>query len=298
MFLIVGARGRLGGAVARSLLAVGKPVRAVSRTPEQLADLRALGAEVVAGDLREVDSLARACQGVDAVLAAAHAFDEAQPGNSPRTVDDAGNRRLIDAAKAAGARHFVLTSIVGTRADHPIDLFRSKFAAEEYLRAAGLSYTILRPTAFMELWLDIIGEPVVRRGRTTIFGGGNNPINFVSSGDVARFALLALEDPRARGQSIEIGGPENLTLMQLAEMVERVTGHSARKDHIPLPAMRLMRVLSRPIKPGFSRQVATAIMMDTRDMTFDPSATLARYPLSLTTLEEVVRRRYGSGPSD
>ncbi len=58
MILIVGASGRLGGAVARRLLAEGQPVRAMSRAPAKLEDLQALGAEVVAGDLRDPDSLA------------------------------------------------------------------------------------------------------------------------------------------------------------------------------------------------------------------------------------------------
>src|SRR5689334_17922493 len=109
--LIVGAGGRLGGVVARRLLAEGTPVRALSRTPAKLADLRALGADVVAGDLRDPGSLARACAGVDVVLAAAHAFVGNAGGNVPTAVDDAGNRHLMDAAQAAGVRHFVLTSI-------------------------------------------------------------------------------------------------------------------------------------------------------------------------------------------
>ena len=294
MILIVGASGRLGGAVARRLLAGGKPVRAMSRTPAKLEDLQALGAEVVAGDLRDPDSLARACRGIDRVLAAAHAFD-GKGSNVPLAVDDAGNRRLIDAARAAGASHFVLTSILGARPDHPIDVFRYKYGAEQYLRASGLSYTILRPTAFMELWAALIGEPIMQQGKVLIFGRGTNPVNFVSVEDVARFALIALEDPRARGHVIEIGGPESLTLLQVAAMFERMTGHTASKQRIPLPVMRLMRVLTRPVNPAFSRLIATGVVMDTQDMIFDPAETLTRVPTCLTRMEEVVRSRYGSG---
>lgn len=294
MILIVGASGRLGGIVARRLLAQGKPVRAMSRTPTTLAHLREHGAEVVAGDLRDPASLARACQGADAVFAAAHAF----PGsgeNDPRRVDLAGNRRLVDAARTAGVRHFVLTSILGTSPTHPIDLFRYKYQAEQYLRASGLSHTILRPTAFMELWATIIGEPILQRGKTMIFGRGANPINFVSVEDVARFALIALEDPRARGRAIEIGGPENLSFMDFAGTFERVTGRTASKRHIPLPMMRVMRLLMRPINPAFSRQIATGMYMDTANVAFDPAPTLRDFPMTLARLEEVVRVLYGSG---
>lgn len=293
MILIVGASGRLGGAVARRLLASGQPVRAMSRTPAKLADLARLGADVVAGDLREPASLAHACQGAHMVLAAAHAFDGGG-ANNPRAVDDGGNRHLIDAARAAGVSHFVLTSILGARPDHPIDAFRYKARAERYLHASGLSYTILRPTAYMELWAQIIGELIVKRGKAMIFGRGANPVNFVSAEDVARFAIIALEDPQARDQIIEVGGPENLTLLQVAALIERVTGRTASKQHIPLPMMRVMRVLTHPISPALSRQIATGVLMDTHDMTFDPSPTLKRFPMDLTYLEDVVRRRYRS----
>ncbi|HEU5440291.1 MAG TPA: SDR family oxidoreductase [Ktedonobacterales bacterium] len=293
MILIVGARGRLGSTVARRLLAEGKPVRAMSRTPRQLDELRALGAEVVAGDLRDSASLAAACQGVDAVLAAAHAFD-GKGTNVPTTVDDAGNRALIDAARAAGVRHFVLTSILTTREDHPVDLFRIKAVAERHLRASGLSFTILRPTAFMELWWTVIGAPVLRGKKALIFGRGANPINFVSVENVADLAVTALTDPAAANSVIEIGGPENLTLVEVARLVERAMGRTTGEQHIPLGMMRVMRVLSRPFNPAFSRQVAAGIFMDTHDMTFDPSATLARFPMRLIRMEEVVRRYAGA----
>jgi NADH dehydrogenase len=295
MILIVGARGRLGGGVARRLLAAGRPVRALSRTPAALADLAALGAEVVAGDLRDPGSLARACGGVDRVLAAAHAFD-GTGANVPAAVDDAGNRALVDAARAAGVGHFVLTSILGARADHPIDLWRDKASAERHLRVSGLSYTILRPSAFMELWIEIIHEPIARQGRALIFGRGVNPINFVSVEDVARYATFALSDPRARDQVIAIGGPENFTLLQVAGAIERALGRPALAPrHIPLALMRLLGVVARPVNPALARQARAGVLMDTADMTFDPGPTLRRFPLDppdLTRLEAVVARRY------
>lgn len=298
MILIVGGSGRLGGAVARRLLAEGKAVRAMSRTPSKLNALATLGAEVISGDLRDPGSLARACQGVDMVLAAAHAFDSAGR-NVPGAVDDAGNRHLIDAARAAGVQHFVLTSIHGARADHPVDMFRCKYRAEQYLRTSGLSYTILRPTAYMELWVEaILGKPIIRGGRAPIFGHGTNPINFVSVRDVARFAVIALEDARAREQVIEIGGPENLTLMQVVETIERVTGRTANTVRIPLMMMRVMAVVARLINPAFSEKNLSSIEMDTQDMTFDPTPTLTRFPMELTRLEDVVRAWYSSQHGD
>src|SRR5260370_5131559 len=92
----------------------------------------------------------------------------------------------------------------------------------------------------MELWAQLIGQPIREQGKTTIFGRGNNAINFVSVQDVARFVSIALDDPRARNAVIEVGGPEDLTMNQLAEIYARASGRQAKKRHIPLPMMRVM----------------------------------------------------------
>src|SRR5947207_8757532 len=196
MILIVGASGRLGSVVAEHLLAKGKPVRAMTRTPLNLAQLEQQGAEVVSGDLRNSASLLSSCEGVEQVLAAAHAL-VGKGDNNPQTVDDAGNRYLIDAAKAAGVKHFIFVSVQGASPDSPLAFFRIKYRTEEYLQASGLNFTILRPGAYMELWAQLIGQPIREQGKTTIFGSGNNPINFVSVEDVARFVTITLDDARA-----------------------------------------------------------------------------------------------------
>src|SRR5437763_8745769 len=199
MMLIVGASGLLGSVVAQRLLAQGKPVRAMTRNPLSLAHLQQQGTEVVSGDLRNPTSLLSPCEGVEQVLAAAHAL-VGKGDNNPQTVDDAGNRHLIDAAKAAGVKNFIFVSVQGASPDSPLEFFRIKYRTEEYLRASGLSFTILRPGAFMDLWAQLIGRPRLEQDKTTIFGRGNNPINFVAVEDVARFVCTVLADPRAHNR--------------------------------------------------------------------------------------------------
>jgi len=288
MILIVGASGRLGSIVAQRLLAQGKAVRAMTRTPLTLAHLKQQGAEVVSGDLRNPASLLSACRGVEQVLAAAHAL-VGKGNNNPQTVDDAGNRQLIDAAKAAGVKHFIFVSVLGASPDSPLEFFRIKYQAEEYLRASGLNFTILRPSAFMDLWVQLIGRPILEQGKTTIFGRGNNPVNFVAVEDVARFACIALEDTRACNLVIEVGGPENLTLNQVAEIFERAGGRQAKKRHIPLPVMRVMSILMQPVNPALSRQISSGIYMDTAKLCYDMTETACAFGIQLTPLEEVAR---------
>ena len=293
MYLVVGATGSLGRRVVAALRKQGRAVRALTRDPGRAADLAALGVEVAKGNLRDRASLDRACQGVEKVLSAAHGFD-GKDGNSPAAVDADGNRNLVEAARGAGVRHLVLASAVGARPDNPVDLFRCKFEAEELVRRSGMGFAILRATAFMEFWAAMIGAPILAAGKVTIFGRGQNPVNFVSVDDVATYALVALEDPRARGHTFEVGGPENLTMNQVADVFERVAGRPARRTHVPLPLMRFLAVALRPLNPAVARQIAAGVLMDTADMTFamkdEPGAPGHRF----TRVEEVARRMAAS----
>jgi uncharacterized protein YbjT (DUF2867 family) len=290
MILIVGASGRLGGLVARRLLADGRQVRAMSRNPGSVAELGRLGAEIVQGDQRDPQSLAAACRGVGVVFTATHAFNSSG-SNGPDAVDDLGNRHLIDAARAAGVRLVVFTSILGARADHPVNMYRYKYATEQYLRDSGLGYTILRPAPFMETWREILGDSVVKRGTAMVFGRGTNPINFVSVEDVASSAARAIEDQQALGNTVEVGGPENLSQVQFVRAIQQMIGRPVKIRHIPLPMMRVMRVATQRINPVFSRLTLAGIIMDTEDMTFDPANLLAQFPIKLTRLEDVIARR-------
>jgi uncharacterized protein YbjT (DUF2867 family) len=294
MILIVGASGRLGSVVVQHLLTQGKSIRVMTRNPLGLAHLKQQGVEIVSGDLRDRASLASACQGVEQVLAAAHALD-GKGDNNPQTVDDMGNRHLIDAAKAAGVKHFIFVSVQGASPASPLEFFRIKYRIEEYLQASGLSFTILRPSAYMELWAQLIGQPIREQGKTIIFGRGNNAINFVSVEDVARFVSIALDDTRARNAVIEVGGPENMTMNQLAEIFEHASRRQAKKRHIPLPMMRLMFILMRPLNPAMSRLIGNGIYMDTANLRYDTADSARSFGIHLISLEEIAGRATTNG---
>ena len=294
MILVVGASGKLGNEVARKLLARGTQVRAFSRDPARVEHLRLLGAEVAQGDLTDSASLTRACAGVRKVLAAAHAFTGIGANAMPR-VDASGNRALIDAARAAGIAHFVFTSAC-TGADDPVDFFRVKYATEQHLRSSGLPFTILRPGAFMEDHAERIGRPVVEKGWTLVFGSGQGKVNYVAAGDVAEVAVRVLmESPR--DDIVWVGGPENLTAMEVVRTYERVSGRRARVYHVPEGLLRAVRRLSGPLLPVVSRIVDAGLFMESGRQQIDPQDTLARYPIRLTRLEEFVLQRYGSPPA-
>jgi uncharacterized protein YbjT (DUF2867 family) len=212
-----------------------------------------------------------------------------------QAVDVEGNRILADAATRAGVEQFVLLSVAQATADHPMALFRAKFSAEQAVRGSGVGWTMIRPTAYLETWLGLIGGPLVAKGKTLVFGRGRNPINFVSALDVARFVDLAIADLSFRGKVLEVPGPENLTLDQLVEIIETACGRSGRISHTPRAAMRLLSVALRPIDRIRAGQIGAALVMDTRDMTMDGRAVRAAYPsITMTTATTVAERLFGA----
>jgi NADH dehydrogenase len=284
----------LGTQVVRLLTTRGLTVRILSRNRARARDLAGDAVEVVVGDVRDPTAVRRAAAGAQTIVSAVHGFAGAG-ATSPDEVDHRGNINLIDAARAAGTDHFVLVSIQGASADHPLELFRMKYRAEQALRASGLSWTILRPTAFMELWAKLVAAPLVKTGKTVIFGRGRNPNNFVSVYDVARFVELAVVDPAMRGVSLEVGGPQNLSFEDVVEIVQRETGRRGSVRHVPLPMMRVASLVVRAFNRTLARQIAAGVVMDTADMTFDASPLSRSYPLiPLTSFAEVVRRDFAA----
>jgi NADH dehydrogenase len=293
MILVVGASGSLGRETSRQLLAAGQPVRALTRTPAHLAALQQAGAEVVTGDLTDPPSLARACQGAQAVIAAAHAL-AGNSRNASEQVDDLGHRALIDAAQAAGVAHFVFISVMGAAPDHPIDFYRTKFAIETYLKASGLAYTILRPSAFMELHAHTFnGAGILQNGQTRQLGPGTKRRNFVAVRDVARLAVRALTDPALRGRTLDVGGPGNYTNNEVTALYGRLAGVTPKINRLPRGVARVLSLVLRPFQPGLSRILHIGSLPDDAfTETFAGAAALEQeFGLKLLTLEEFVQAR-------
>jgi len=287
MILVAGGSGLLGRTLVPLLVDRGEHVRVITRGTRSAGHLAAPGVETIVGDIRDRAVVDRGVAGTRTVISAIHGFG-GEGALGVRAIDRDANAALIDAALAAGVDHVVLLSIHGASADHPIELFRMKAAAEDRLKASGLSWTIVRPTAYQELWLEMIGRPLLETGRTRVFGRGRNPINFVASGDVARIVEQATIDPGLRGATIDMAGPENLSFDQVVDVVRDVTGVEGSVDHVPPVMLRLLSVLLRPLQPVLAGQIEAAVVMDTRDMTADSTERVRRFPsIPATRLRDV-----------
>lgn len=295
MIAVVGGTGRLGRLVVQELRHQGEEVLVVSRRPTARAAGRHTGSagpvgsaeaggsagsgglddpgiRYLAADVRDAAAVRAAMREVAVCVSAVHGANPSGDG-SPASVDWLGNRNLVDAAAAAGAA-VVMLSVVGAAPDSPMELFRMKWRAEEYLRASGVEWTVVRATAFAELWAEILRSTASKSGRVQVFGRGENPINFVSVLDVAAGVVHAVADPTLRQQVITIAGPENLTLNQFAARI----GERHPPRHVPRAGLRGMAILARGARPALARSARAALAMDTIDMAVDAAPGHAAYP--------------------
>lgn len=119
--------------------------------------------------------------------------------------DQAPPPRLVDAAKAAGAGHFVYVS-VECEAFPDSPLMAAKRSVEEYLKASGVPFTILRPGPFMEIWLGPMLGVDAATGTAKIFGSGERPVPYVSVRDVAEYVVSCVGNANARNRTLHVKG--------------------------------------------------------------------------------------------
>lgn len=235
--LVTGATGRQGGAALRHLLARGWRVRALTRNPEKPAARRLVqeGAEVVAGNLDDVDQLRAACDGVYGVFSVQDYWTKGVGYEGE--IRQACN--LVDASRGAGVQHFVQTSIA--RCDEAPDVhhFGSKYEIERLVDAAGLPRTFLRAVFFMDNFVD----PKYGSMMLPVLSGALDPntrFHMVATDDIGALAADAFDAPDTYiGCTTEIAG-DALTIDEIRRTHAEVTGTKAPRLSIPRWLFRLM----------------------------------------------------------
>ena len=287
--LVAGANGQLGSAIVRKLATAGVPVRAVGRNAQKLETLRAPGVEIVPVDLLNLAALTEACRGVGQIVSTAN-NNMGKGASSPTKIDLTAHQNLCAAARNAGIRRILYVSAHGIDQFSPVDIFRIKWYIEDAIRRSGVPYVFLRPTAFMDVWVDqIIADPIRKKGVATIFGPGTAQANYIAEDDVAEFVVKILAREDVVNEVVEIGGPSTMSMNDLTTLVEKQLGSGGRRRHIPAFAMSLLP----PVVRMFDERAA-------RLMTLGHFATLERsfpgwnkaadrFGVRPRTLEEYIR---------
>jgi uncharacterized protein YbjT (DUF2867 family) len=265
--LVAGASGQLGRVITRKLLESGVPVRALGRRAERLAEF-APRAEIAAVDMRDVQKLTEACRGVDQIVATANNNMGSGP-TSPGKTDVSAYQNLCAAARNTGVRRLMYVSYRGVAQDAPVDIFRIKWYIEDAIRRSGVPHVMLRPTAFMDVWIDeIMAKSIREKGVTTIFGDGNTVANYIAVDDVAEFAVKVLARPEVKNEAVDAGGPSNMTQNQVATLVERKLKSSGKRRHVPVLAMRLLPPIVRPFNEVAARLMTLGLYSATAQDSF------------------------------
>lgn len=283
--LVVGGTGFLGSRVCRELAAQGKAVAALVRGGDddaKVAPLRDAGVQLVEGDLKDADSLARACQGIDAIVSTASASLSRQSGDNIQTVDLDGQKRLIDAAKGAGVARFVYISF-SSNLTTEAPLTGIKREVERYLMDSGVGYTILRCGFLMEVMVHPIMGFDFANGKAVVYGTGETGLSLVSMDDVAKMVALCLDTAEAANSIIEFGGPEAVTQHQIVAVFEEVAGRPFETQHVPEDALVTQwQDTEDPLWKSLNALTVDYAHGDVIDM----SATLQRFPLTLGTVRD------------
>ncbi len=226
--LVDGATGYLGSHLVHKLCLSGYDVRALVHPGAGSVDidfLKGQGAEVFTADLSAPTS-SNAFQGCAFVV---HLIGSVAPKKGERLEDlhTGQTRNLVAACKAAGVKRIVMITSLGAKQDADNSYHATKWMAENEIRSSGLEYVILRPPLLFGRVVGNRDSKLVRRYREMILGkkvvplinGGKNKIQPLFVGDLVQAICLSLasQHDKVVNQTLEVGGPEVITLRQFVD---------------------------------------------------------------------------------
>ncbi len=288
MILVAGATGKLGHAICRRLLADGYDVRGMVRltsNPKTVAALNAMGVQTVVADLKDYVSLKFACHNADTVISTASALFSTGPGDTIMSVDRRGHANLIDAARIAGAGRFVyISAYFNLKLNFPLAL--AKQATERHLIGSGMAHTILRPVNFMETWLSPALGFDYQIGRARLLGDGNAAVSWISVEDVAAIVQCALHRHEYDNCTLDIGGPEALSMLDVIRTFENLTGMRFATESIGVDELRMkIDTATDPL----SQSIAALELQTALGATVDMAELYCDVPLWPTTVPRLCR---------
>jgi NAD(P)H dehydrogenase (quinone) len=255
---ITAATGQLGRLAILALKARGAAPIALARSPDKAADL---GVEVRAFDYHAPD--AAALGGVETlVLISSNDFN-----------DRAGqHRNVIAAAKAAGVRHLIYTSIL--KGDQsPMLLAADHIATEAELRASGLAHTLLRNGWYTENYTSSLGAALAHGAMAGAAGEGL--VSTAARADYAEAIAVVALDPAHQGKVHELAGDSAYRLADMAAEVSRQTGKAISYASLPEDQYAAM-LASFGIPDAFARVLADSDAQAAKGALFDDSRTLSQ----------------------
>lgn len=236
--LVIGATGTIGRAAVRALVAAGHETVCFLRPRRDGADPSGLfpeAAELRFGEVTDPQSLARDGFRGDRfdVLVSCLASRSGAPEDA-WAIDCAAHEAALAAAQAAGVSHIVLLSAICVQKPK-LAFQHAKLAFEKRLVQSGLTYSIVRPTAYFKSLSGQVGR--LRKGKPfLVFGDGRlTACKPIGDDDLGRFIALCITDPALHGRILPIGGPgEAITPLEQGRQLFALMGREAKFRHVPV----------------------------------------------------------------
>ncbi len=253
--LVAGATGHLGPHLCKALMEAGKNVYALIRpetinNEEKVGPLKALGVQLVAGDLNDAASLHQACEGMDAIVSALGGGQIMQ------------QKELLEAAKAKGIQRFIPSEFgIDPHLAGPgsCDLFDAKAAFQKELTNSGVPYTMIYTNGFMEWWASGFGQlgNSPASGAVELYGDGSNKVALVSLPDIGKFTAEILDDPDMANQEVAIIA--NVSSQEdLIATWEKISGQQLERK--PVSAEQLDHIIDQSTTPEtFMQRIVTQL---------------------------------------
>ena len=286
--MITGANGHLGVRLIEAL-ASDSEVVAVVRSERAAAQLTGLPAETKIVSYADPDGLASAAAGCDVCIHLVGIIKE----TANNTYLDAHERpcdALADAAARAGVKHVIALSIVGASHDSDNACLRSRAAAEDCLTAGSVPASILRvPMVLGEN--DYASRALIGRARAGVsFSFRASSLEQpIYAGDVIDAVIALVREENPAGGVIELGGPESLSRSALTSRAGEVVGNAPRLVSLPLFVGLTLAWLMERVSGNPPVSCDMLKLLD-HDDNVDNSAALSRLGISLTSLDEMLRR--------
>ena len=229
MYAITGITGKVGGALTRTLLADGQPVRAIVRSARKAAEWAALGCEVALADMEDAAALTAAVSGVRAVFILPPSEFDPQPGypEAKRVID-----AVVEALTAAKPRKVLCLSTIGADAARD-NLLAQRKMMEEALSMLSLPVTFLRPGWFLEN----ASSDVATARETGFIHSFLMPLDkrfpMVATGDVGRVAAKLIQEDWSGMRIVELEGPRRVSPNDLAAAFATTLGTPVRATIVP-----------------------------------------------------------------
>ena len=214
---------------------MGHRVRGLVHSQRKLGRLQGLNIEIAEGDITHLESLKKAFTGVNILFSCVGIIYETKTANFD-SIHVLGVKNLVQLAKENKLEHFVHISALGTRPNATSRYHQTKYRGEQEIINSGLTYTIFRPSIIFGPEDDFFNRLAKVLKFNPVFpiisGGGKlQPMHIK---DLAHCTVSSLTNSGAKNQIFEIGGPEQMTLKELINVIRKIKGYGKR-FHPTLP---------------------------------------------------------------